>query len=139
MRHFVVTLISLIFLTNNAFASRDKAFLECTIGNDLKLASNGTIERHTITSKWGKFHVDRRSGRISGKDVTTDNYTVQVLDVGEDGESFELVAYTDGYEGNEGLHRRALFLVIQLFVASEDKPFLLYDMGFTHSGLCRYE
>ena len=138
MRHFLFTLISLIFLNNNAFASRDKAFLECKIVNDHKLTSDGTLKRSSA-SNWGKFYIDRRSGRISSKDVTTDDYTVRVLDVGEDGESFELVAYSDGYVGSEGLHRRTLFLVIQLFETGEAKPFVLYDMGFTHSGLCSYK
>lgn len=103
----------------------------CTVTAFHRLADDGNLSSSTEDPIVGKvFTVDRESGKIIGKYISSTGFETKVLDSGSEKQSFKVVATNPlGF-----LH--VLYLVIEEFQRELRKPFILFDGTSAYSGTC---
>jgi hypothetical protein len=102
----------------------------CTVSSFSHLTAEGTLNSDPQDPFIGQqFTVDRQSGKIIGKHVSSRGFKTEVLEYGSTSQSFKMLGRSPGF-----LH--ILYMEILEFSEASLKPFVLVDGSRIYSGRC---
>ncbi|QPD02489.1 MAG: hypothetical protein Nkreftii_000263 [Candidatus Nitrospira kreftii] len=129
IKYIVLSALFTMLLSGGVHAGQEGYV--CRIDAFSRLQNDGTMNSDTkdpIVSK--EFTVDRRSGKILGRYLSSNGFDTEVLDAGSKQQSFKVIAKNSfGF-----LH--ILYLEIMEFSDQLPKPFLLIAGSAVYSGRC---
>lgn len=129
IRYIVLSALFTVLLSSRAYAAQEGYV--CHIDAFSRLQNDGTMNLDTTDPIVGKeFTVDRRSGEVLGRYISSNGFRTEVLDAGSKQQSFKVIAKNSfGF-----LH--IMYLEIMEFSDQLSKPFLLVIGSVVYSGRC---
>ena len=109
---------------------------ECLILDEKIVEDNGSLQTDHKFYKGNKFNVDKASGVVLGGGLGNSSYPTKiVLDPGGKEQSYKLIYLSREITGTNG-GRNAVYLTIQEYSESMDKPFVVITGLGVLSGVC---
>jgi hypothetical protein len=127
--------IFLVFITLSFYSGVLQAGAEgyvCKVAARTHLTDTGTLSSDP-KSEWigDVFTVDRKSGKIIGTSIKSDDYKTEVIDVGSSKWSFKAIGKTGDMFGT-----LVMYLEVWEHRKGSPKPFILVDSVVMYSGTC---
>ncbi len=112
---------------------------ECKVVEELSLQEDGRlITKKNNIYKNKTFHVDRNTGTVLGGGLGNSSYkTKTILDPGGTQQSFKLIWLSHPVRGTNNKGKNAVYLLVQEFYETPEKPFVLVTGFTTLSGICK--
>jgi hypothetical protein len=112
---------------------------KCTVGAHYELASDGSLQplKKAMSASLGsEFYVDRRSGVVIGGGIGNASYpTKTIIDPGGPAMAFKLLSVSADVATTKN-GKNAIYLTVQEYANSVDKPFVATDNMIIITGRC---
>jgi hypothetical protein len=129
IRYIVLSALFTVLISGRAHAAQEGYV--CHIDAFSRLQNDGTMISDPKDPIVGKeFTVDRRSGKILGRYLSSNGFDTEVLDTGSKQQSFKVIAK------NSFGFTHIMYLEIMEFSDQFSKPFLLTAGSAVYSGRC---
>ncbi|WP_040661606.1 hypothetical protein [Neptuniibacter caesariensis] len=129
--------VILLLLCVPCLVSAGSLSYSCEVKSEFYLASSGSLESGNQLYVGSKFNVEKRTGVVSGTGVGNSSYpTKQVIDVGSEEQSYQLIWISREVIGIKGAHN-SVYLRVQENHEGMNKPFIMNMGSKTLTGICK--